>query len=32
LGKKTEALGKAMQEYNLDSSWSKTEEEPEQRL
>jgi hypothetical protein len=28
LGKKTEALGKAMQEYNLDSSWSRAEEEP----
>ena len=25
LGKKTEALGKAMQEYNPDSSWSKEE-------
>ena len=30
LGKKTEALGKAMQEYNPDSSWSKVEEEPSQ--
>jgi hypothetical protein len=30
LGKKTEALGKAMQEYNPDSSWSKAEEEPAQ--
>ena len=30
LGKKTEALGKSMQEYNPDSSWSKAEEEPEQ--
>jgi Protein of unknown function (DUF2950) len=30
LGKKTEALGKAMQEYNPDSSWSKAEEEPPQ--
>jgi hypothetical protein len=30
LGKKTEALGKAMQEYNPDSSWHKAEEEPEQ--
>jgi hypothetical protein len=30
LGKKTEALGKAMQEYNLDSSWSKAEEPPAQ--
>jgi hypothetical protein len=26
LGKKTEALGKAMQEYNPDSSWRKAEE------
>jgi hypothetical protein len=26
LGKKTEALGKAVQEYNPDSSWGKTEE------
>jgi hypothetical protein len=26
LGKKTEALGKSMQEYNPDSSWSKAEE------
>jgi hypothetical protein len=26
LGKKTEALGKAMQEYNPDSSWHKAEE------
>ena len=30
LGKKTEALGKAMQEYNPDSSWRKAEEEPPQ--
>jgi hypothetical protein len=30
LGKKTEALGKAMQEYNPDFSWSKAEEEPAQ--
>ena len=30
LGKKTEALGKGMQEYNPDSSWSKAEEEPAQ--
>jgi hypothetical protein len=30
LGKKTEALGKAMQEYNPDSSWGKAEEEPPQ--
>ena len=29
LGKKTDALGKAMQEYDLDSSWRKAEEEPE---
>ena len=27
LGKKTEALGKAMQEFNPDSSWSKAEKE-----
>jgi hypothetical protein len=26
LGKKTEALGKAMKEYNVDSSWQKAEE------
>ena len=30
LGKKTEALGKAMQEYNPDSSWRKAEEQPVQ--
>ena len=30
LGKRTEAAGKAMQEYNLDSSWRKAEEEPAQ--
>jgi DUF2950 family protein len=30
LGKKTDALGKAMREYNPDSSWSKAEEEPAQ--
>jgi hypothetical protein len=30
LGKKTEALGKAMQEYNPDSGWSKAEEEAAQ--
>jgi Protein of unknown function (DUF2950) len=30
LSKKTEALGKAMQEYNPDSNWSKAEEEPAQ--
>lgn len=30
LGKKTESLGKAMQEYNADSSWRKAEEEPPQ--
>jgi hypothetical protein len=28
LGKKTEALGKAMQEYNPDSSWRNVEQEP----
>jgi DUF2950 family protein len=28
LGKKTEALGKAMQEYDLDSTWKKAVEEP----
>jgi hypothetical protein len=31
LGKKTEALGKAMQEYNPDSRWSKAEEEPRRK-
>jgi hypothetical protein len=30
LGKKTEVLGKAMQEYNPDSSWRKAEEQPMQ--
>jgi hypothetical protein len=30
LGKRTEASGKIMQEYNPDSSWRKTEEEPAQ--
>ena len=30
LGQKTEALGKAMQEYNPDPSWSKAEEDPQQ--
>ena len=30
LGKKTEALGKSMHEYNPDSSWSKATEEPTQ--
>jgi hypothetical protein len=30
LGKKSEALGKAMQEYNPDSSWRKAEEQPVQ--
>lgn len=30
LGKKTEALGKAMKEYDPDSSWHKAEGEPEQ--
>jgi Protein of unknown function (DUF2950) len=29
LGKKTEALGKAMQEYNPDSSWQMTKEQEE---
>ena len=29
LGKKTEALGKVMKEYNPDSSWQKAEEQPE---
>jgi Protein of unknown function (DUF2950) len=30
LGKKTEALAKAMKEYNPDSSWRKSEEQPEE--
>jgi hypothetical protein len=30
LGKNTEALGKALQEYNPDSSWGKAEEQPMQ--
>ena len=30
LGNKSEALGKAMREYNPDSSWRKAEEEPAQ--
>jgi Protein of unknown function (DUF2950) len=30
LGKKTGTLGKSMQEYDPDSSWSKAEEEPAQ--
>ena len=30
LGNKTEALGKAVQEYNPDSSWGKAEEQPMQ--
>ncbi len=30
LGKKTEALGKAMKEYNPNSTWQKAEEQPEQ--
>jgi Protein of unknown function (DUF2950) len=30
LGKKTEAAGKAMQEYDPDSSWRKADEEPAQ--
>jgi hypothetical protein len=29
LGKKTESLGKSMQEYNPDSTWHKAEEEPQ---
>jgi hypothetical protein len=32
LGKKTEALGKSMQEYNQNSSWSKAEEAPAQTV
>jgi hypothetical protein len=32
LGKKTESLGKAMQEYNPDSTWRKAEDEPSQTL
>ncbi len=30
LGKKTEVLAKSMKEYNPDSSWQKSEEQPEQ--
>jgi hypothetical protein len=30
LGKKTEALGKAIEEYNPDSSWRKVDDEPAQ--
>jgi hypothetical protein len=30
LGKETESLGKAMQEYNPDASWRKAEDEPAQ--
>jgi hypothetical protein len=30
LGKKTEVLGKAMKEYNLNSSWQKAEDQPEE--
>jgi hypothetical protein len=30
LGKKTEALAKAMKEYNPNSSWQKAEEHPEE--
>jgi DUF2950 family protein len=30
LGKKTEALGKAMKEYDLDPTWQKAVEEPQQ--
>jgi len=29
-GKKTESLGKALKEYNVDSKWQKAEEEPQQ--
>ena len=32
LGRKTEALGKAMQEYNPDFSWHNAEEEPAQTV
>jgi hypothetical protein len=32
LGRKTEALGKAMQKYNPDFSWHKAEEEPAQTV
>src|SRR5208337_785182 len=30
LGKKTELLGKALKEYNLDTSWEKAEDQPEE--
>jgi hypothetical protein len=30
LGKKTEAIAKAMKEYNPDSTWQKTEDEQEE--
>jgi len=30
LGKKTEVLAKSLREYNPNSSWVKTEEEPQQ--
>jgi hypothetical protein len=30
LGKKTEAMGKAMKEYNPNSTWQKAEEQPEE--
>jgi hypothetical protein len=30
LGKKTGAIAKAMKEYNPDSSWQKSEEQPEE--
>jgi hypothetical protein len=30
LGRKTDALAKGMKEYNLDASWQKAEEQPEQ--
>jgi hypothetical protein len=29
LGKKTEAIAKALKEYNPDSSWQKAEEQPQ---
>ncbi|MFI5096744.1 MAG: DUF2950 domain-containing protein [Candidatus Acidiferrales bacterium] len=30
LGKKTDLLGKALKEYNLDTSWEKAEDQPEE--
>jgi hypothetical protein len=30
LGRKTDALGKALKEYNLDTSWEKAEDQPEE--